>query len=58
MIVYLSWVKQVIIFLQILADSAPIAESGTTRVTQSWELARDWSRLEIGCLGHAESTIT
>lgn len=35
MIVYLSSVKQVIIFLQILADNTPITEPDTTRVSNS-----------------------
>lgn len=37
MIVYVSWAKQVMVFLQILADNTPITEPGMTRVAQSWK---------------------
>lgn len=53
-IVYLSWAKPVIIFVQIQADNAHVTGASMTRVSNSW----DWSRLETGCLGHTESTIT
>lgn len=54
MIVYLSWAKLMMVFVQIQADNAHTTGAGTTRVSNS----RDWSRLETDCLGHTQSTIT